>query len=111
MKYNAKGFVLKTCQFMEIVSAIETVYEGGIYVCSDVKEKSSANPGPAIILTPREQEILEYLAKGMTTKQIAKVISRSEDNVKSFREKLFFKFGVKNMAELIKKAMDCGYLK
>jgi DNA-binding NarL/FixJ family response regulator len=111
MKYNARGFLLKTCPFKEIVSAIEAVYEGEEYVCNGVKERCSANPSPAIILTPREQEILEYLAKGMTTKQIAKEIDRTEDNVKSFREKLFVKFGVKNVAELIKKAMDCGFLK
>ncbi|MDR3267415.1 MAG: response regulator transcription factor, partial [Tannerella sp.] len=77
MKYHAKGFVLKNCSFKEILSAIETVYEGEIYVCSDIAERCSANPSPAIILTPREQEILEYLAKGMTTKQIAKMIIRT----------------------------------
>jgi DNA-binding NarL/FixJ family response regulator len=111
MKYKARGFVLKTCPFKEIVSAIEAVYEGEEYVCSGVKERCSANPSPAIILTPREQEILEYLSRGMTTKLIAKEINRTEDNVKSFREKLFVKFDVKKETELIKKAMDCVYLK
>jgi DNA-binding NarL/FixJ family response regulator len=111
MKYCAKGFVLKNCAFREILSAIETVYEGGQYVCSKMAERCSENSSPAIILTPREKEILEYLSRGMTTKQTAKAIFRSEDNVNSFRDKLFFKFEVKNVAGLIKKAMDCGYLK
>ncbi|MDR2384123.1 MAG: response regulator transcription factor [Tannerella sp.] len=110
MKYQAKGFVLKNCEFKEILSAIETVHKGGHYVCTGIEEKCNTNPTPAIILTPREKEILEYLARGMTTKQIAKRIFRSIENVNSFRDKLFFKFDVKNVAELIKKAMDCGYL-
>ncbi|MDR0835668.1 MAG: helix-turn-helix transcriptional regulator, partial [Tannerella sp.] len=89
---------------------IETVYAGDEYICDEVEDKCNVNQLPAIILTPREKEIMEYIACGLTTKQIAKIIVRSQENVKSFRDKLFLKFDVKNVAELIKKAMDCGYL-
>jgi DNA-binding NarL/FixJ family response regulator len=111
MKYKVKGFVLKNCEFKEIVSAIETVYNGGEYICDEITEKYKTNPDSPIILTPREKEILEYLSEGLTTKQIAKKINRSGENVNSFRDKLFLKFGINNVASLIKKAMDCGYLK
>ncbi|MDR0836409.1 MAG: response regulator transcription factor, partial [Tannerella sp.] len=52
MKYQAKGFVSKKCEFREILSAIETVYAGDEYICDEVEDKSNVNPLPAIILTP-----------------------------------------------------------
>ena len=61
-------------------------------------------------VTPREKEILDLLAKGYTTPQIADGLGLSAETVKWYRKKLLVKFDVANAAELVIKAKAGGYI-
>ena len=59
-------------------------------------------------LSPREREILDLLAKGYTTQQIAEALSLSAETIKWYRHKLLEKFDAANVAELISNAKETG---
>ena len=59
-------------------------------------------------ISPREREILDLLAKGYTTQQIAEALSLSAETIKWYRRKLLEKFDVANVAELICTAKESG---
>lgn len=61
-------------------------------------------------LTDREKEILDLLSKGYTSPQIAGALSLSPETIKWYRKKLLVKFDVSNVAELVLKARDGGFL-
>ena len=61
-------------------------------------------------LSAREKEILDLLAKGYTTSQIAEALSLSPETIKWYRKKLLVKFDVANSAELVVKAKEDGVL-
>ncbi|MCL4156078.1 UNVERIFIED_CONTAM: hypothetical protein GTU68_010117 [Idotea baltica] len=61
--------------------------------------------------TRREKEVLELVAKGKTTKEIAEELFISIKTVETHRSNLLSKFEVKNMISLLKLAMEYGYIK
>lgn len=71
-----------------------------------VPEKTAGAPK----LSAREKEILDLLAKGYTTPQIAEAISLSPETVKWYRKKMLVKFDVSNTAELVISARKAGII-
>ena len=69
-------------------------------------DKTPAATAPE--LSSREREILDLLAKGYTTQQIAEALSLSAETIKWYRRKLLDKFDVANVAELISSAKESG---
>jgi DNA-binding NarL/FixJ family response regulator len=115
IKNGANGYLLKNVDRMELENAIRTVYEGGKYFSpfvvnilaeSVVKQDSS----PQAEMTPREKEVLQMVARGLSTKQIADKLEISIRTVESHRINMLKKFKVSNTAELIKKAMDMHFI-
>jgi DNA-binding NarL/FixJ family response regulator len=110
MENGASGYILKNSSKEELVKAINTVYEGGIYFSGEAGEALSAyqrSSKPDLpILTPREKEILELIAEGYTNPQIAEKIFLSQFTVDSHRKNLLAKLNVKNTASLIRLAVE-----
>lgn len=110
MEKGASGYILKNSSKEELIKAIHTVHEGGIFFSGEAGEalaeyqKSTKNQMP--VLTPREKEILELIAEGFTNPQIAEKIFLSQFTVDSHRKNLLAKLNVKNTASLVKFAMD-----
>src|SRR4026208_384144 len=110
MENGASGYILKNSSKEELITAIHTVYEGGIFFSGEagqaLKEyqKSSLSELPA--LTERETEILGLIAEGYTNPQIAEKIFLSSFTVDSHRKNLLAKLNVKNTATLIKLAVE-----
>jgi DNA-binding NarL/FixJ family response regulator len=110
MENGASGYILKNSSKEELIKAIHTVHEGGIYFSGEVGQalaeyqKSSKNELP--VLTPREKEILELIAEGYTNPQIAEKIFLSQFTVDSHRKNLLAKLNVKNTASLIRLAVE-----
>jgi DNA-binding NarL/FixJ family response regulator len=110
MEHGASGYILKNTSKEELISAIRTVYEGGIFFNGEVGEsyssfqRSSASALPA--LTSREKEILELIAEGYTNPQIAAKIFLSPFTVDTHRKNLLAKLNVKNTASLIRLAVE-----
>jgi len=104
---GALGYVLKNAEPEEIIAGIETVNAGKQFLCEEIeillKQKQYKE---AVWFSPREKEVLQYIADGYTTKEIADMLEREEATVKTFRKILFAKFEVGNTAQMIKKACD-----
>ena len=70
--------------------------------------EAAEETGVAGGLSPREREILDLLAKGYTTRQMAECLGLSPETVKWYRRKLLVKFDAANVAELISTAKEQG---
>lgn len=114
---GASGYLLKDSTSNELVEAIRTVYKGKKYLSqkisdivlqeiSDIK-KDSAEIG-VDILTNRECEILQLIAEGKSTKQIAEVLFISPKTVESHRANIMEKLDIHNVPELTKYAIRTG---
>jgi DNA-binding NarL/FixJ family response regulator len=110
MENGASGYILKNSSKEELIKAIHTVHEGGIYFSGEagvaLAEYQKSSKGELPVLTPREKEILGLIAEGYTNPQIAEKIFLSQFTVDSHRKNLLAKLNVKNTASLIKFAVE-----
>jgi DNA-binding NarL/FixJ family response regulator len=104
---GADGFVEKTNCWDDFLVAVNRVSQGQRYFCSGSAVKSSRT-GETAQLTPREREILKMIAQGMTTKEIATKLFISVPTVETHRANLMMKTGGRNVAGLVRFAMDSG---
>ncbi|MCR6640014.1 MAG: response regulator transcription factor [Sporocytophaga sp.] len=115
IKIGAQGYLLKNIENAELAKAIKTVYDGGKYFSPFVVNLLAENYGKPEALeisevTPREKEVLQFVAKGFSTKQIADELGISIRTVESHRINMLKKLRVSNSAELIKKAIKLNII-
>jgi len=117
LKAGASAYILKECLFDELIEAIRTVLSGGVYlspkitgvVVDDYVKRMSTDYQPeAPALTEREREVLQLLAEGKSTKQIAPQLHVSSKTIESNRRNIMDKLGIHNVAELTKYAVREG---
>jgi DNA-binding NarL/FixJ family response regulator len=117
LKAGASGYLLKDCAFEELIGAIRTVSTGHIYlsqrvtgvVVNEYLNNRSGNDFTAYsLLSAREREVLQLLAEGNTTKQIALLLNVSAKTVDAHRKKIMKKLGLSSIAELTKYAIKEG---
>lgn len=104
LKAGARGAIMKNCDFEELVDALRTVASGGSYIAPDVKRLFSNDP-PAITLSPRQREMLQSIARGLSNPDIAKQFGISIYVVKEHIAALFAKIGAANRSEAAAIAM------
>ena len=114
---GAAGYILKECLFDELVQAIQAVAAGGRYlspritdvVIDDyVKRLSGGAESPLESLTGREREVLQLVAEGKSTKQIAVELHVSTKTIEANRRQIMEKLGMHSVAELTKYAIREG---
>ena len=114
---GATGYILKECLFDELVQAIKAVAAGGRYlspritdvVVSDyVKRLSASTESPFEALKAREREVLQLVAEGKSTKQIALDLHVSTKTIEANRRQIMEKLNIYNVAELTKYAVREG---
>jgi len=113
---GAKAYLLKDCPFEELAQAIRIVAEGKTYVSPSVGQiviedyvSSPADQNSAFrILSQREREVLQLLAEGKTTKQVAKQLHISPKTVEAHRLRIMNKLEIDNLAQLTKYALREG---
>jgi len=117
LKSGASGYVLKECLFDELVQAIRTIVAGGKYlspgitgvVVEDYVERLSTTAESQLDkLTAREHEVLQLLAEGKSTKQIALELHVSTKAIESNRRHIMDKLDIHSVAELTKYAIREG---
>ncbi len=117
LEAGASGYLLKDCAFEELASAIEGVIANRIYLSPEITDimirgyvlKSSAKPSSAYAdLTDREREVLQLLAEGKSTKQIAGSLTVSIKTIESHRRRIMEKLNIHSIAELTKYALREG---
>lgn len=110
-----EGYVLKNIEPGELIRAIHAVVRGEAYLHPDVMRKVLAriNPHqlPAIILTPRELEVLEWMATPNTYKQIAVQLCVSEETVRSHAKSILEKMKQPNRAQAVLSAVRSGWIR
>ena len=111
LKIGASVYLLKTIDGPELEKAITTIFNGGKYfspivtnILAETIKKPEVNETAEI--TPREKEVLDLVAQGNSTKQIADQLGISIRTVESHRINMLKKMKVNNTAELIKKAIE-----
>lgn len=113
---GCKGYLLKTAETQQLKDAIETVCAGGEYIDPAVRERFAAlfiNSVPEsadVILTKRESEILKLIGKGMTNYEIADELFLSYRTIENHRLSIYQKFGVNNVVQLVRSALNKGLL-
>ncbi|HAR62062.1 MAG: DNA-binding response regulator [Candidatus Margulisiibacteriota bacterium] len=114
---GASGYILKDCAFEELITAIHTVFANQIYlspgittiVIKDYVGRLSAPEDPeSPVLTTREREVLQLLAEGKTTKQIATLLYVSTKTIETYRQQIMKKLNIHSVAELTKYAIREG---
>lgn len=110
-----EGYVLKNIEPGELVRAIHAVIHGEAYLHPDVMKKivSQMQPQhvPPFSLTPRELEILEWMATPNTYRQIAAQLSVSEETVRSHAKNILEKMKQPNRAQAVLAALKMKLIK
>ncbi|SFP58799.1 response regulator [Pseudomonas borbori] len=110
IRAGARGYVLKDAASREIVAAIDAIAAGGTYYSADLLEKTVSPPSADDELTPREREVLQMLAQGLSNKAIARLLEISVRTVETHRLSIRRKLGVDTPAGLVKYALERGWL-
>jgi DNA-binding NarL/FixJ family response regulator len=116
LKAGASGYLIKDCAFRELANAIRMVVKNKIYLSPGITDIVVNNyvTGPApdslvySILTPREREVLQLIAEGKNSTQIANCLCVSVKTVETHRHQLMQKLNIKGVAELTKVAIREG---
>lgn len=107
VEQGAAGYVSKTAEVDEIVSAIRTVAHGGtVYAARDLRAVGAARRTPSA----REVEVLELVRQGRTNAEIASSLALSEKTVESHLRRLFDRYAVLSRTELTVLAIEEGWV-
>jgi len=110
MQMGAHGYVLKDSRAEEVFEAIQTIYSGGKYLSPKVSGLLLADKFTGVTLTPREKEVLNALALGLNTREIAESLAISMHTIDSHRKNLLLKADCHNIAQLILWGVETGYV-
>jgi len=117
LKNGASGYLLKNTSQDELITAIETVYRGETFINEQTNKillNSIMNqkPNEAFIptLTRREKEVLDLIAKEMTTSEMSEELHISLNTIETHRRNLIQKFNVRNSVGLVREAMLKGII-
>lgn len=117
LQAGAMGFVVKEAAFDELVRAIRTVVAGKVYLSPRVAGmvvddyvRNAGNPTTGMFgtLTPREREVLQLIAEGKATKEVAAHLHVSVKTVETHRRSMMEKLHLDSVAELTKYAIREG---
>ncbi|MBL4797681.1 MAG: response regulator transcription factor [Oleispira sp.] len=118
INFGAKGFLFKECDADELEEAFGVVLSGSTFfkiVESNQELQKSVLTGGGGIglnsdLTPKEHEILRWMATGMSNKEIAKVLMKSDQTVKAQARELMRKLEVGSRTEAVIKATQLNII-
>ena len=117
LQAGASAYLLKTCVLNELLDAIRAVRAGRTYLSPEVAglvteaylgRSSGPKGSDGSALTPREREVLQLLAEGQSTKQIARHMSRSPKTIEMHRRHVMQKLQMYSISELTKYAIRKG---
>jgi len=111
---GAAGYVLKDSERAELELALKSVSRGGSYlspavsrpVITDYAERAARDPVGR--LTPRQREILQLIAEGYSTKEIAAKLDLSAKTIETHRAQLMSRLDIHDVAGLVRYAIRAG---
>ena len=117
LRAGGSGYLPKDCAFEELVRAIRTVAANqaylsptiaGILVDDYVRHVPPGESSVFSVLTPREREVLQLLAEGWATKEVAHHLHTSIKTIETHRRHIMQKLGISSVAEMTKYAIREG---
>jgi DNA-binding NarL/FixJ family response regulator len=117
LKAGASAYILKECLFDTLLDAIQAVLKGdvffgpkteGVVIQDYIKRLSPGYRQEKQSLTPRQREVIQLLAEGKSTKQIALHLHVSSKTIESNRRNIMEKLQIQSVAELTKYAVREG---
>ncbi|HKZ85781.1 MAG TPA: response regulator transcription factor [Anaerolineae bacterium] len=115
LRAGIRGYVVKTQAATDLVQAIQAVSQGAIYLSPSVSgtvvqaylAKNDLPPDP---LTTREREVLQLIAEGKTTKEVAQLLGMSVKTAESHRARIMAKLNIHETAGLVRYAIRRGLI-
>ena len=121
LEAGAKGYLLKNADKLEILEAIQTVYEDNVFYCrhttaklASMIVKSKFNPyrkKEPVVFSDREKEIIRLICHQCTAQQIGDKLFISKRTVEGYRTKILEKMNVRNTAGVVVYALKNGMIK
>ncbi len=115
LRKGAHGYLLKTTEQATLIRAIETVWRGDTFIESFMQDKIERSGARArremsvrSNLTKREKQILQCIVNGDSSQDIADKLFISIRSVENYRSNILLKMDVKNLAMLVRKALEMG---
>lgn len=117
LQAGAGAYLIKTCDFEELVKAIQCVLSGRKYLSPDItsavvddylRRIPNGAQSPTRALSPKEREVLQLLAEGNSVKDVAAKLHVSVKTVHTHRQHLMDKLGLSSLADLTKYAIREG---
>jgi DNA-binding NarL/FixJ family response regulator len=115
VRSGVRGYVLKEQAAQELIAALRQVLSGSIYLSPSISESVvsallSKKEQPSDLLTPREKQVLQLIAEGKTTKDIASLLHLSVKTAESHRSNIMNRLDVHNVASLVRYAIRRGMI-
>lgn len=119
LKAGASGYLLKKAATSELETALDRIMQGEIYVSREISavllkkhplQQLAQQKGPLERLTPRQREILQLIAEGQNTKEIADILKVSPKTVEYHRMKLMECLQVYDIPGLVRFALREGVI-
>jgi len=115
LRAGIQGYILKSHAATELIQAIQQVCQGKIYLSPGISKavieaylaKTDLPPEP---LTPREREVLQLVAEGKTTKEVAQFLGVSIKTAESHRTRIMGKLDIHETANLVRYAIRQGLI-
>ncbi|MBT8186390.1 MAG: response regulator transcription factor [Croceitalea sp.] len=106
---GAQGYILKNSSLQVVLEAIRTVGGGGTYYDKKIHRPEAAKNSSKSVISKREREILQLIAKGHTSHQIADALFIGKSTVDTHRKNMIRKLGLSGAGELLRYAVEKKY--
>lgn len=114
IELGAAGYLLKSAGRSEILHAMRTVSDGGVYIQGELMGPLVSDLGGSRVqsgsLSPREREVLQLVANGFENKQVATELGLSEATVKSYLRGIYERLDVAGRAEAVAVGLRLGVI-
>jgi DNA-binding NarL/FixJ family response regulator len=119
LRAGASGFLLKRTRPEELIAAVHTVATGDSLLSPSVTrrviDRMAQQPTPELAghdkldeLTPREREVLELIARGLSNREIAEVLTLEESTVRTHVKRILAKLGLRDRVQAVIFAYETG---
>jgi DNA-binding NarL/FixJ family response regulator len=118
LRAGAAGYLLKDAGTAELELAVRAVVQGEMYlspavskhVIAEYVQRVSSEPNSFEQLSPRHREILQLIAEGQTTKEIAQTLDLSVKTIETYRTQLMERLDIHDIAGLVRYAIRMGLI-
>ncbi|WP_232511812.1 response regulator transcription factor [Herbaspirillum sp. meg3] len=117
LQAGARGYLLKNSAGSELVNAIRVVQSGQRYLSQKIADTVVDDylldhrvTGPLDALSAREREVLQLVAEGHSSAQVAAMLSLSPKSIETYRSRLMQKIGVSDLPSLVKFSIHHGLI-